>query len=109
MLVEWLHRRNGHVGPDHTLAVIREKYWVLSGRVVVNQVLRQCFFCRVRRAKRRFPFMAGSTNLSGSNRRTSLQPLWSGPVWTGVLQTRPKEVEDMGRIIHIPHHSLRPP
>ena len=58
MLVEWMHRRNGHVGPDHTLSLVRGKYWVMSGRIVVNQVLRQCFFCRVRRAKQQFPFMA---------------------------------------------------
>ena len=53
-----MHRRNGHVGPDHTLFLVRGKYWVMSGRIVANQVLRQCFFCRVRRAKQQFPFMA---------------------------------------------------
>ena len=51
MLVEWMHRRNGHVGPDHTLSLVRGKYWVMSGRIVVNQVLPQCFFCCVWRAK----------------------------------------------------------
>ena len=33
-------------------------YWVLGGRVVINQVIAHCFFCRVRRAKRQFPYMA---------------------------------------------------
>ncbi len=57
-LVEWVHRRNGHVGPDHVLSILREEYWVLSGRVVINQVVNRCFFCRVRKAKQQFPFMA---------------------------------------------------
>ena len=58
VLVEWIHRRSGHVGPEHTLAISREKYWIMSGRVLVNQVVIQCFFCRVRRAKQQFPYMA---------------------------------------------------
>ena len=58
VLVEHFHRRNGHVGPEHVLSLVREKYWILSGRMVTNQVVNQCFFCRVRRAKRQFPFMA---------------------------------------------------
>ena len=58
LLVEHIHRRNGHVGPEHVLSLTREKYWVLGGRVVINQVIAHCFFCRVRRAKRQFPYMA---------------------------------------------------
>ena len=58
LLVERLHRGNGHVGAEHTLSIVRERYWIMSGRVLVNQVLLQCFFCRVRRAKQQFPYMA---------------------------------------------------
>ena len=58
VLVEWIHRRNGHVGAEHTFSITREKYWIMSGRVLVNQVVLQCFFCRVRRAKQQFPYMA---------------------------------------------------
>ena len=58
VLVEHFHRRNGHTGPEHVLSLLREKYWILSGRVVTNQVVSRCFFCRVRRAKRQFPYMA---------------------------------------------------
>ena len=58
LLVEHIHRRNGHVGPEHVLSLVREKYWVIGGRIVTNQVLAKCFFCRVRRAKRQFPYMA---------------------------------------------------
>ena len=58
LLIEWTHRRNGHVGPDHVLALLREGYWIVSARIAINQVVQRCFFCRVRRAKKQFPFMA---------------------------------------------------
>ena len=57
-LLQWIHRRNGHVGPEHVLSLTREKYWVIGARVAINQVIHKCFFCRVRRAKKMFPFMA---------------------------------------------------
>ena len=57
-LLQWIHRKNGHVGPEHVLSKLREKYWVIAARVAINQVVHKCFFCRVRRAKRMFPFMA---------------------------------------------------
>ena len=58
VLVEHYHRRNGHVGAEHVLSLVREKYWIIGGRIIMNQVVSQCFFCRVRRAKRQFPYMA---------------------------------------------------
>ena len=58
VLVEWIHRRSGHVGTEHTFSLSREKYWIMNGRVLANQVVSQCFFCRVRRAKQQFPYMA---------------------------------------------------
>ena len=58
LLIEWTHRRNGHVGPEHVLALIREAYWIISARIAINQVVNRCFFCRVKRARKQFPFMA---------------------------------------------------
>ena len=58
LLIEWTHRRNGHVGTDHVLALIRQAYWILSGRIAVNQVVHRCFMCRVKRARKQYPFMA---------------------------------------------------
>ena len=58
LLIEWLHSKNGHVGREHVLTLLKEKYWVLSARVAINTCLRLCFFCRVRRAKRQLPKMA---------------------------------------------------
>ena len=58
LLIEWLHRKNGHVGCEHVLSLLKERYWVLSARVAIKTSIRLCFFCRIRRAKRQFPKMA---------------------------------------------------
>ena len=57
-IVDWIHRRNGHVGHEHVLSLLREQYWVVSGRTVIRTVLGRCFFCAIRRALRQFPMMA---------------------------------------------------
>ena len=31
IIIDWFHRRNGHVGPDHVLSLVREHYWILNG------------------------------------------------------------------------------
>ena len=52
------HRRNGHVGREHVLANLREKFWIVNGRVAVKSVLRRCLLCKIKRARRMYPFMA---------------------------------------------------
>ena len=52
------HRRNGHVGPEHVLSSLRQRYWIVHGRSVVKGVIRRCFYCQVKRAKITYPFMA---------------------------------------------------
>ena len=58
LLIDWTHRRNGHVGTDHVLSIIRETYWVVGGRIAINQVVQRCFLCMIRRARKQFPYMA---------------------------------------------------
>ena len=45
-LVWHYHRREGHAGVAHTLAALREKYWVIHGGATVKAVLRKCLTCR---------------------------------------------------------------
>ena len=52
------HRRNAHVGREHVLANLRERYWIVNGRAAVKSALRKCFFCRFRRARQQYPYMA---------------------------------------------------
>ena len=57
-LIEWTHRRKGHVACEHVLSLLREQYWVTGARRAISFVLRRCFFCEIRRAMRMFPLMA---------------------------------------------------
>ena len=58
LLIEWTHKRNGHVGVEHVLSLLRERYWITGARVAIKTVIRHCFFCKMRRAMRQFPLMA---------------------------------------------------
>lgn len=40
-----VHEKNYHVGPSHTLSLIRQKYWIPQGRVQVKKILRKCSQC----------------------------------------------------------------
>ena len=39
------HEKLYHSGPQHLLAVIRERYWPISGRSLSKQIVRQCVKC----------------------------------------------------------------
>ena len=58
MLVEWTHRKNGHVGVEHVLALLHASYWIVGARRSIKSVLRRCFFCEIKRAMQMFPIMA---------------------------------------------------
>ncbi|XP_030759214.1 uncharacterized protein LOC115884703, partial [Sitophilus oryzae] len=45
LLVEYEHKRLLHAGPQLLLSSIREKFWILSGRNLVRQVVRNCTVC----------------------------------------------------------------
>ncbi|XP_049870313.1 uncharacterized protein LOC126369792 [Pectinophora gossypiella] len=45
-IIEDIHKNNYHVGVGHTLATVRNKYWILQGRSQVQRVLRNCMQCR---------------------------------------------------------------
>jgi transposase InsO family protein len=49
IIVEY-HASLGHVGKEHVLASIREKFWLIKGRVVVRAILSKCVICRKRNA-----------------------------------------------------------
>ena len=58
LIVLHAHAAEGHSGPLHTLAKIREKYWVVRGHATARKVLNTCTICRVRRASPGQQFMA---------------------------------------------------
>ena len=62
IIISHEHVTNGHIGPEHTLSNLRISYWIISGRTVIKNVLRNCFLCRIRRAIRMYPYMADLPN-----------------------------------------------
>ena len=46
LLIIEVHQKLIHSGVVHTLAQIREEYWIPQGRVEVRSVLSQCLLCR---------------------------------------------------------------
>ena len=58
LVIREIHVLEGHCGQDHVLATVRNKFWVVHGRVAVRRVLGGCFSCRKRTAPVGEQFMA---------------------------------------------------
>ena len=50
-LIMDVHTRAQHVGPEHTLFLLRYRYWPLGGRRNVKSVLSKCLKCRIFKAE----------------------------------------------------------
>ena len=46
LVVKHYHLINGHCGASHTLADIREKFWISTGKSVVMKIIRNCMVCK---------------------------------------------------------------
>lgn len=58
LLVEYHHKLNCHAGPDLLMALLRQKYWILSARNLVRSRIHKCLPCFRLRPKPSFPEMA---------------------------------------------------
>ena len=58
LIVQDIHERHSHVGREHTLALVRQTYWILHGKSFVRKVLKDCLYCARRRASPQIPIMA---------------------------------------------------
>uniref|UniRef100_A0AC35FD49 Integrase catalytic domain-containing protein n=1 Tax=Panagrolaimus sp. PS1159 TaxID=55785 RepID=A0AC35FD49_9BILA len=47
MIVMDIHKKLHHSGIPHTLSKVREKYWIPSGRVNVQKIIRKCKTCKI--------------------------------------------------------------
>ncbi|KAG5874015.1 hypothetical protein JTB14_025797 [Gonioctena quinquepunctata] len=45
LIVEHTHHKLLHSGPQHTLAVIREEYWIMNGRSMIRSLILKCIVC----------------------------------------------------------------
>ena len=46
VIIRDCHETFGHVGREHVMAQVRQKFWLLGGRSSVRRILRDCFHCR---------------------------------------------------------------
>lgn len=45
LIAEETHLRLMHAGPQHTLAIVRENFWIVGGRILIKRVVHQCIPC----------------------------------------------------------------
>ena len=58
LLVQDLHEKHLHVGREHTLALVRQTFWISRGKSFVRKITNDCLHCKRRRAKPNVPVMA---------------------------------------------------
>ena len=58
LLVQDLHEKHLHVGREHTLALVRQTFWISRGKSFVRKIINDCLQCKRRRAKPNVPVMA---------------------------------------------------
>ena len=46
LLARHIHCDNGHIGQEHTLNLLRERFWICNGRSLVRKIINKCFVCR---------------------------------------------------------------
>ena len=46
IIIRHYHLQSGHSGIEYVSSKIREKYWIIKGRVSVRRMLSSCFVCR---------------------------------------------------------------
>jgi len=45
LIIRHEHEANAHVGKEHVLSLLRQKYWPINGRSAVKRVLSSCVTC----------------------------------------------------------------
>ena len=51
LIINFYHKGEGHSGTFHTLACVRERYWVIRGQTTVRNAIKKCVLCRSIKAK----------------------------------------------------------
>ena len=57
LIAEKFHRDYEHIGVNQTLSEVRQKYWILNGRVITKKVIRSCIKCQRFKSKPEIPTM----------------------------------------------------
>ena len=57
-VVQDIHQRHFHVGREHTLALVRQQFWILRGKSFIRKIINECLHCKKISAKPTVPLMA---------------------------------------------------
>lgn len=57
LLINYYHRKNLHTGTSLLLCILRKKFWIISARTRVKQILRKCNRCFRMNPKPTYPLM----------------------------------------------------
>ena len=58
IIIQECHLKNGHIGVNGTLSMLRSTYWIVHGRSSVRRVISKCFECKRYTAKHAEQIMA---------------------------------------------------
>ena len=58
LLIQFHHEKAGHVGRERVVNDLRMQYWIIKLRPAVKSVIKDCQFCKIRKAKPSAPKMA---------------------------------------------------
>lgn len=58
LLIRYYHNSHAHAGPNLVLSLIRQKFWILSARVIIRKITQSCNWCFRQNPRPRFPLMA---------------------------------------------------
>ena len=50
-IIQNIHEKSMHAGPETTLTILREKIWVTQGRRDVKRIIRKCLVCQCQRTQ----------------------------------------------------------
>ena len=51
LIVREQHEMSGHTGREHVLSLVRQRYWIIAGRLAVRRVFGKCFTCKRNHAR----------------------------------------------------------
>ena len=87
------HSRHHHAGKEHLLSLLRQRFWIIGGRVMCKQIIRTCVICQKLNARPSFSKMA---NLPEDRITMSTPPFYHtgvdyfGPITVKILRSRAK-------------------
>ena len=86
IMIDKMHKENGHVGAQHTRHKLRQEYWILHGPAAVKKRITACVYCQ----KVRKPMMMQKMSVLPPQRLTPNEPpfTFTGLDFFGPIHTK---------------------